>query len=63
MATNPTTNNKNSTIRKFDNTISCFSAWKIASVKIDNPADEIRATTAGLKLAKMVWTPEKLRYL
>ena len=36
---------------------------KIAKVKMDKPAPEIKDTTAGLKQPNTVCTPEKLRYL
>lgn len=53
-ATKLPTNKANSTIRKLDKIISCFSAWNNANVKIDKPADEISETTAGRKLDKIV---------
>ena len=62
-AINPAENNANSTILKLDNIMSCFSAWNKARVNIDNPAELIRATTAGRRLANIVCTPPKLRYL
>ncbi len=53
-AINPIINSENSIIRKLDKTISCFSAWNKAKVNIDKPAELIRATTAGRRLAKIV---------
>lgn len=50
----PDMNNKNSIILKLDRTIADFSAWNKAKVRIDSPADVIRATTAGRKLLRIV---------
>lgn len=36
---------------------------KMARVRIDKPAQEIKDTTAGRRQLKTVCTPEKLRYL
>lgn len=53
-ATIPNMNNKNSITLKLDRTIEDFSAWNKAKVRIDSPAELIKATTAGLRLLRIV---------
>lgn len=60
---NAPTKRMHSTGLKLESTISLPSALNKPNNKIDNPADAISATTAGLRDAKIFCTPEKLRYL
>ena len=56
-------NKINSIALKLVNWILYLSELKIPNNKIVKPAFAIKATTAGLKADRTVWTPEKLRYL
>ncbi len=59
----PPTNKRASIILKLDSAKLLWSDPNNPNIKIEIPAEAIKATTAGRRADKIVWTPEKFLYL